>query len=68
MIEIGILCTVWPDSHVEYEITEIRIKTLEIAIENRNIKETYYFVDLKKVDDASIVKDVPIYNINLLNN
>lgn len=67
MIEKGKKCTVWPDSQVQYEITDVKSKTIKIKMENNTIEETYYFANLKEVDGNSKIENVPVYNINLLN-
>lgn len=67
MIEKGKKCTIKPDNHVSYEITEVKSKTISIKMDDQTIEETYHFVDLKEVNGNSRIEHVPVYNINLLN-
>lgn len=66
MIEKGKICTIWPDMRERYKITEVKSKTITIVIDNLKKEVTQYFVDLKQVDGATEVSNVPINNINLL--
>jgi hypothetical protein len=60
MIEKGIICTIWPDNQVQYEITNIKTKVLKIKIDNKIVEETNHFVDLKEINGNSTICDVSL--------
>lgn len=68
MIEKGEKCTIWPDSQVEYEIIDVKSKSIIISVDDKTITETVYFVDLKETSGNALVTNVPICHINTLNN
>lgn len=67
MIEKGKLCTIWPDCQIQYEITNVISKPMTIMIDNKSLEQVSYFVDLKELNGNSILNNVSIYHINLIN-
>jgi hypothetical protein len=67
MIENGKICTIWPDCQIQYEITNVISKPITIMIDNKSLEQVSYFVDLKELNGNSILNNVSIYHINLIN-
>lgn len=67
MIEKGKTCTIWPDSQVKYTITDVKLKKVKIVLDNITTEIEQYFVDLKQIENSSLINNVPISNINLTN-
>ena len=51
MIEVGVICTLFPGHDVQYEITNVVLKTTKIKVEKKEISVTKKFVDLQEVND-----------------
>lgn len=62
MIEKGKTCTIWPDSQVKYTITDVKLKKVKIVLDNITTEIEQYFVDLKQIENSSLIS-----NINLTN-
>ena len=67
MLEIGQLCKIELDENTIYKIVDIRTKKNNIIIEDTQTYALESFVDVVEVDNPNFKKiDIPIYNINII--
>lgn len=67
IIEIGKKCTVFPDSNLQYEITNVRYNRLIIKTNEATTTTGSCDVDLKNVENPKLtIEKVSIDKINLI--